>query len=48
MPTIWYEEGYRFWFYASDGQEPPHVHVERGQGGGKWWLTGEEQWSRGF
>jgi hypothetical protein len=32
MPTILLINGYRFFFYAGDGNEPPHVHVERGDG----------------
>ena len=29
MPTI-FIEGYRFRFYSSDMNEPPHVHILRG------------------
>ncbi|MFN2499896.1 MAG: DUF4160 domain-containing protein [Pyrinomonadaceae bacterium] len=29
MPTILRVRPYRFFFYASDRNEPPHVHVER-------------------
>lgn len=29
MPTVFREGPYRFFFYASDRGEPPHVHVER-------------------
>ena len=34
MPTILRLEGYRFFFYSNEGspREPPHVHVERGDG----------------
>ncbi|MDE0213947.1 MAG: DUF4160 domain-containing protein, partial [Deltaproteobacteria bacterium] len=28
MPTVLRQGPYRFFFYSSDGQEPPHVHVE--------------------
>ncbi len=49
MPTILYEQDFRFSFFASDGHEPPHVHVFKGGADGKWWLrSGEEAWSRGF
>ena len=49
MPRIWYEEGFSFSFYSSDGAEPPHVHVTRGDGAAKWWLRGpEEAWSSRF
>jgi hypothetical protein len=29
MPTVLRLGPYRFFFYAGDGVEPPHVHVER-------------------
>jgi len=38
MPTIWYEQGFRFSFYSSDAAERPHVHVDKGGAEGKWWL----------
>ncbi len=38
MPTILFVNGYRFYFYAGDGNEPKHVHVEKGEGTGKIWL----------
>lgn len=39
MPTILSIDGYRFFFYSADGVEPPHVHVEYGDGKAKFWLT---------
>ena len=38
MPTIMRRAGYRFFFYASDDGEPPHVHVEREGKVAKVWL----------
>jgi hypothetical protein len=29
---------YRFFFYAGDGTEPPHVHIERDDCEAKFWL----------
>jgi hypothetical protein len=29
---------YRFFFYAGDRHEPPHVHVERESNRAKFWL----------
>jgi hypothetical protein len=29
---------YRLFFYSSDGDEPPHVHVERDEKTAKFWL----------
>lgn len=49
MPTVLYEKGFRFWFYASDGGEPPHVHVGKGGSEAKWWLSPiREEWNAGF
>lgn len=38
MPTVLREGPYRFFFYASDREEPPHVHVERDRQTAKFWL----------
>ena len=38
MPTVLREGPYRFFFYAGDGEEPPHVHVERDARIAKFWL----------
>lgn len=38
MPTILRVGPYRFFFYAGDGGEPPHVHVESGDNTAKFWL----------
>ena len=37
MPTI-FIEGYKFRFYSSDVNEPPHVHVIRAENVAKIWL----------
>jgi len=39
MPTVLRAGPYRFFFYASDGVEPPHVHVERESSRAKFWLN---------
>jgi len=39
MPTILQSGPYRFFFYAGDRGEPPHVHVERDNESAKFWLT---------
>jgi len=33
MPTIYEEAGLEFFFYSSDMDESPHVHVEYKEGG---------------
>jgi hypothetical protein len=38
MPTLLAADGYRFFFFSNEGQEPPHVHVRRGDGLAKVWL----------
>ena len=38
MPTVLRYGPYRFFFYAGDGVEPLHVHVERDAAEGKFWL----------
>lgn len=38
MPTIWRSGPYRFFFYAGDRNEPPHVHIERDSNVAKFWL----------
>ncbi len=39
MPTILRTEGYRFFFFSLDRNEPPHVHVEYGDKLAKYWLN---------
>jgi hypothetical protein len=49
MPTVLRVGPYRFFFYAGDGHEPAHVHVERDTSVAKFWL--DPVWlarSRGF
>ncbi|MHC4181677.1 MAG: DUF4160 domain-containing protein [Planctomycetota bacterium] len=49
MPTVLRVGPYRFFFYAGDGDEPPHVHVERDDGQAKFWLDPVRlQHSHGF
>jgi len=38
MPTVLREGPYRFFFYAGEGDEPPHIHVERDDKVAKFWL----------
>jgi hypothetical protein len=49
MPTLLRLEGFRFFFYSREGQEPAHVHVEKGDGVAKFWLRPVTLvWSRGM
>ena len=38
MPTVLRIGPYRFFFYAGDREEPPHVHIERERSTAKVWL----------
>jgi hypothetical protein len=39
MPTALRIGPHRFFFYSSDWQEPPHIHVERDDAKAKFWLS---------
>jgi hypothetical protein len=39
VPTILREDGFRFFFFSLDRQEPPHVHVEFAEKYAKFWLN---------
>ena len=47
MPTALRDGPYRFFFYAGDRDEPPHVHVERDRNAAKFWLNGVRLQSSG-
>jgi hypothetical protein len=38
VPSVLQVEGFRFFFFSDERQEPPHVHVEKGDGAAKLWL----------
>jgi hypothetical protein len=38
MPTVLRVGPYRFYFYAGDRDEPPHIHAERDECEAKYWL----------
>jgi len=38
MPKVVESGPYRLYFYSSDGDEPPHVHVDRDANSAKFWL----------
>ena len=49
MPTILRIGPYRFYFFSNEGDEPPHVHVDREAATAKVWLGPVElSRSRGF
>jgi hypothetical protein len=38
MPTILYIDGWRFFFYANEGDEPIHIHAQKAEKECKYWL----------
>jgi hypothetical protein len=50
MPTVLRVGGFRFFFYSNEGDEPPHIHVERAEAAAKFWLQPEVRlaWSVRF
>ena len=38
MPTVARIGPYRFFFFANEGLEPPHIHVQRDRALAKFWL----------
>lgn len=38
MPTILRIDGYRFYFFSHEPNEPPHIHVDHGGSSLKAWL----------
>ena len=38
MPTVLEIEGFRFFFYSADRNEPPHIHVRKAGQEAKFWL----------
>ena len=48
-PTVLRSGPYRFFFFASDRDEPPHVHVRRDDKLAKFWLQPvSESYNYGF
>jgi hypothetical protein len=39
MPTVLRTGPYRFFFYAGDRDEPPHIHIGRDENTAKFWLS---------
>ena len=38
MPTIFTINGFRFFFYSNENNEPAHGHVKKGNAEGKIWI----------
>jgi Domain of unknown function (DUF4160) len=41
MPVVFRRDGFRFFFYSNEGdpREPIHVHVRKGDGDAKFWVS---------
>lgn len=49
MPTVHRQQGYRFYFFSHEPNEPPHVHIDKGDATIKVWLDSlDVAKSRGF
>jgi Domain of unknown function (DUF4160) len=42
MPTLLRLNGFRFYFYSHEPNEPPHVHIDKGDATIKVWLEAVE------
>ena len=38
MPTILFIRGWRFFCYSNERNEPPHIHIRKGNSECKFWL----------
>ena len=49
MPTVLRLNGFRFYFFSHEHNEPPHIHIDKGDATMKVWLDSlEVAKSRGF
>jgi hypothetical protein len=49
MPTVLRIGRYRFYFWADERQEPPHIHIAAAENEAKFWLTPVQlSWNQGF
>ena len=39
MPTVLRHQGYRFYFYSHEPNEPAHIQVDWGEKSAKFWLS---------
>ena len=38
MPTVLLVQGWRLFFYSNEGNEPMHIHGEKGEAECKYWI----------
>lgn len=39
MPTVFIEQGFRFFFYSKEGNEPIHIHIRKENNYAKFWIN---------
>jgi hypothetical protein len=39
VPTLLIIDGFRFFFFSNESNEPPHIHIEKADDSGKFWLN---------
>jgi hypothetical protein len=39
VPTVLIVDGFRFFFYSNENNEPPHIHIDKAEASGKVWLV---------
>jgi len=39
VPTVLRSQGFRFFFFSLDRNEPPHIHIAHGDKVAKYWLN---------
>lgn len=39
MPTVLRWKGYRFYFFSNEGNEPPHIHIDKDGNTVEYWLS---------
>jgi hypothetical protein len=42
MPTVLFKNGWRFFFFANEGDEPIHIHVMKAEKSCKYFLSEEQ------
>lgn len=49
MPTVFVINGFRFFFYSNENNEPAHIHIEKAEDSAKFWLNPVElEYNYGF
>ena len=49
MPVVLLVNGFRFFFFSNENDEPVHIHVEKGDAAAKFWLNAFElEYNFGF